>query len=127
MDIESIREYCLSLPMTSEDMAFGDEYLLFRVCGKIFACYGFVRDNYFVLKMDPDYAIDMRDRYPEIEPAWHWNKKYWSQLNFRGSLSSDFIKSLICHSYGEVVKKLPQRVKRLYPEIEDVGVQEREC
>ena len=117
MNIESIREYCLSLPMASEDMAFGDEYLLFRVCGKIFACYGFVREDYFVLKADPDYSIDLRDRYSEIEPAWHWNKKYWNQLRLSGDLKDDMIKSLIRNSYAEVVKKLPKRTKIEYPEI----------
>ena len=71
MDVETMREYCLSLPMTSEDMAFGEDYLLLRVCGKIFACYGFAREDYFVLKADPDRALDLRDRYPDIELAWH--------------------------------------------------------
>ncbi|WP_251620013.1 MmcQ/YjbR family DNA-binding protein [Odoribacter lunatus] len=120
MNIESLREYCLSLPMVSEDMAFGDEYLLFRVCDKIFACYGFVRQDYFVLKTDPDYALILRDRYSEIEPAWHWNKKYWSQVSLNGGLPDEFIKSLICHSYAEVVKKLPKRIKSQYPEISEV-------
>ncbi|MDE6173936.1 MAG: MmcQ/YjbR family DNA-binding protein, partial [Duncaniella sp.] len=49
-DIETIRQYCLSLPLTGEDMAFGEEHLLFRVCDKIFACYSFERDNYLSLK-----------------------------------------------------------------------------
>ena len=35
MDIETIREYCLGLPCTTEDSAFGEGYLLFRVCDKI--------------------------------------------------------------------------------------------
>ncbi len=117
MNIESIRDYCLSLPMTSEDMAFGDEYLLFRVCDKIFACYGFMREDYFVLKADPDQALDFRDRYPEIEPAWHWNKRYWNQVRLNGNLSDDFIKSLIRNSFAEVVKKLPKRIKAEHPEI----------
>ena len=117
MNIESIRDYCLSLPMTSEDMAFGDEYLLFRVCDKIFACYGFMREDYFVLKADPDQALDLRDRYPEIEPAWHWNKRYWNQVRLNGNLSDDFIKSLIRNSFAEVVKKLPKRIKVEHPEI----------
>ena len=117
MNIESIRDYCLSLPMTSEDMAFGDEYLLFRVCDKIFACYGFMREDYFVLKADPDQALDFRDRYPEIEPAWHWNKRYWNQVRLNGNLSDDFIKSLIRNSFAEVVKKLPKRIKVEHPEI----------
>lgn len=117
MNIETVRDFCLSLPMSSEDMAFGEACLLFRVCGKIFACYGLARPDYFVLKCDPDYALELRELYPEIEPAWHWNKKYWNQLQLSGMLKDDFIKSLILHSYSEVVKKLPKRIKSAYPEI----------
>ncbi|MDE7368632.1 MAG: MmcQ/YjbR family DNA-binding protein [Muribaculaceae bacterium] len=117
MNIENVREYCLSLPMTSEDLPFGPDVLIFRVCGKIFAAYSFTRDNYFVLKADPDYCIDLRDRYLEIEPAWHWNKKYWNQMSLSGSLPEEFLKSLIRHSYSEVVKKLPNRIKNENPEI----------
>ena len=117
MNIETVREYCLSLPLTSEDMPFGPDVLIFRVCDKIFACYSFAGDNYFALKADPDYCIDLRDRYPDLEPAWHWNKKYWNQMNLSGSLSDDLIKSLIRHSYSEVVKKFPNRIKKEHPEI----------
>lgn len=113
MDIEAIREYCLSLPCATEDMRFGKAYLCFAVFNKIFACYGFERDNYFVVKCDPDYAIDLRDRYPEITPAWHWNKKYWNQLDLRGSLPDEKIESLIRHSYAQVVAKLPKRLKAI--------------
>jgi len=117
MEIETIRNYCLSLPLTTEDTAFGEEYLLFRVCDKIFACYGFDREDYFVLKCDPDYALELRDRYPDIEPAWHWNKRYWNQVRLDGELSDDFIEALIRHSYGQVVAKLPLRIKNEHPEI----------
>ena len=122
MNIESIREYCLSLPLATEDMAFGEEHLLFRVCGKIFACIGFERPDYFVLKADAEYSIDLRDHHPEIQPAWHWNKKYWNQVSLIGALSEDFIKSLIRHSYSEVVKKLPKKVRNEYPEIGEVVI-----
>ena len=115
--IESIREYCLSLPLATEDMGLGEDYLLFRVCGKIFACYGFVREDYFVVKANPEYALELRDRYSEIQPAWHWNKKYWNQISLAGSLSSEFIKSLIRHSYSEVVGKLPKKIRSQYPEL----------
>ncbi|MBD5233083.1 MAG: MmcQ/YjbR family DNA-binding protein [Bacteroidales bacterium] len=115
--IEAIREYCLSLPLATEDMGLGEDYLLFRVCGKIFACYGFVREDYFVVKANPEYAMELRDRYSEIQPAWHWNKKYWNQISLAGSLSSEFIKSLIRHSYSEVVGKLPKKIRSQYPEL----------
>lgn len=117
MDIEQIRIYCLSLPHVTEDTGLGEEYLLFRVMNKIFACYGFERDNYFVLKCNPDYAVDLRDKHPEITSAWHWNKKYWNQIDLHGTLSDRMIKSLINHSYGEVVKKLPKRTVSEHPEL----------
>lgn len=120
MNIEEIRDYCLSLPMVTEDMPFGDDYLVLRVCGKIFACVGFERPDYFVLKCNPEYALDLRDRYAEIEPAWHWNKKYWNQLNLRGTLAADLVKSLVRHSYCEVVAKLTKKIRVEYPALLEV-------
>ncbi|MDE5837805.1 MAG: MmcQ/YjbR family DNA-binding protein [Paramuribaculum sp.] len=120
MNIETIREYCLSLPLVTEDMAFGEEHLLVRVCGKIFGCLDLVQGEFVTLKSDPDYAVELRDRYAEIIPAWHWNKKYWNQVSLEGSIPDDLIKSLIRHSYGEVVKKLPARIKKEFPQILDI-------
>ena len=117
MNIESIREYCLSLPMTSEDMAFGEDCLLLRVCGKIFACCMLTGADYLTVKCDAGYAVELREEHPEIEPAWHWNKKYWNQLRLDGALGDEFIKSLIRHSYAEVTSKLPRSIKTEHPEI----------
>lgn len=117
MNIEEIREYCLSLPMATEDMAFGEDHLLFRVCDKIFACLDLDDADQIALKADPDYAIELREHHPEIEPAWHWNKKYWNQIHLNGTLPDDFIHQLVRHSYAEVVAKLPKRTKTTYPEL----------
>jgi predicted DNA-binding protein (MmcQ/YjbR family) len=125
MNIESVREYCLSLPMTTEDMAFGDDYLLLRVCNKIFACFSLEREENLTLKCDPDYAIELRDRYSDIEPAWHWNKKYWNQLRLQSRLSDDLVKDLIRHSYSEAVKKLTKKVKTEHPEILEIKQEQR--
>lgn len=120
MNIEEIRDYSLSLPHTTEDMAFGEEYLLLRVCSKIFACIGLERPDYFVVKCASDYATELREHYTEITPSWHWNKKYWNQLSLRGSLSDALILSLIRHSYHEVVKKLPKATRNSFPEMLDI-------
>jgi predicted DNA-binding protein (MmcQ/YjbR family) len=37
------------------------------------------------------------------------NKKYWNQLNIFGSLSDSLIKTLVRHSYNEVIAKMSQR------------------
>lgn len=111
MDIETIREYCLSLPMTTEDMAFGDGYLLIRVCGRIFVCLGLERPDYLVMKCDPERAVELRERHPEIAPAWHWNKRHWNQISLRGRLPDSLVLSLIRHSYACVVAGLPRRLR----------------
>lgn len=117
MNIEEVREYCLSLPLVTEDMAFGEDHLLFRVCDKIFGCLSLHGDNNFVVKCQPDFALELRDEYSDILPAFHWNKKYWNQFQLDGSLEPEFIKSLIRNSYCEVVAKLPRRLKNEHPEI----------
>lgn len=111
MNIESTREYCLSLPQVTEDFPFDETTLVFRVGGKIFAMIDLEDTTWFVLKCEPDYALDLRERHPEIAPAWHMNKKHWNQINLFGTLPDSLIQSLVRHSYNEVVKKMPKRVR----------------
>lgn len=111
MDIETVRDYCLSLPLVTEDFPFDETTLVFRIGGKIFAMMDLERTEWFVLKCAPEYAIELRERYPEIAPAWHMNKTHWNQLNLFGSLPDELVCSLICHSYNEVVKKIPKSVR----------------
>ena len=111
MNIESVREYCLSLPLATEDFPFDETTLAFRIGGRIFAMLDLERTEWFVLKCQPDYAIELRDRHPEITGAWHMNKKHWNQLLLEGNLTDDLVKSLIRHSYNEVVKKIPRRTR----------------
>lgn len=122
MELETVREYCLSLPMTTEDMAFGDDILLFRVCGKIYAAVAIDGNDRFVIKCDEAFALELQEHYPEIEPAHHWNKKYWIQFPLRSGIKSDFIKTLIRHTYVQVVGKLTKKMKSEYPEILTVKV-----
>ena len=74
----------------------------------------------FVAKCDPDYAIELRDAHPEIEGAYHWNKKYWNQVSNLANQRSEFVKSLIRHSYAQVVKKLTKAQKNEFPEILEI-------
>lgn len=121
MNIEDIREFCLSLPMVTEDMAFGEDHLLFRVCDKIFACMSLDSDGKcLALKCDPEYALELRARYADITGAFHWNKKYWNQLRLDGDVPPETIVGLIRHSYSEVVRKIPKKTRERYPEISGI-------
>lgn len=111
MNIESVREYCLSLPHATEDFPFDETTLAFRIGGRIFAMIDLERTEWFVLKCNPDMAIELREKYAEIAPAWHMNKRHWNQLNLYGYLSDQLICSLINHSYELVKQKLPKAIR----------------
>lgn len=39
MNVEEVREYCLSLPDTEEAMPYGEDWVVFRIGGKIYLQY----------------------------------------------------------------------------------------
>ncbi len=117
MNIETIRDYCLSLPGVTEDCAFGPENILFRICNKIFACIDTERPYLVVLKCHPDKAIELRDAYNGIAPAWHWNKRHWNDVRLDADVESKVIIQLIDHSYAEVVHTLPKKTLYNFPDL----------
>ena len=71
------------------------------------------------LKCDPDYALELRDHYPGVEGAYHFNKKYWNQVSLKGDIDDKMILHLIDHSYEEVIKKFTRKLKQEYNELPD--------
>jgi predicted DNA-binding protein (MmcQ/YjbR family) len=112
MDIEQFRVYCLAKPGSSEDFPFDEVTLCLRVMGKIFAITGLDNEAFKVaLKCDPDYAIELREQYPDVQPGWHMNKKHWNTVTFDGDLDGKTLRHLIDHSYEQVVKSLKKAEK----------------
>ncbi|MBK8506616.1 MAG: MmcQ/YjbR family DNA-binding protein [Saprospiraceae bacterium] len=104
MSIEELRTYCLKKAGVTEDMPFGESTLVFRIGGKIFLLTN--RDSETVavnLKCDPDIALNLRDRHPEVKPGYHMNKKHWNTVDCKGTLSKSMIFEMIDHSYDLVV------------------------
>lgn len=110
MDIETVREYCLSKRATTEEFPFDDTTLVFKVAGKMFACMPLEKANMLILKCDAEYALELREEFSAIEPAWHFNKKYWNQLRI-SELEEGLLKRLIDHSYDEVIRKMPRKLR----------------
>ncbi len=105
MDVVSFREFCLSLPEVEECLPFDEVTLVFKVAGKMFAVVGLDNPIGFVVKCDPDRAIELRDRYPQVKAAFHFNKRHWNSIRFEGQLSERELEREIRHSYMQVVKK----------------------
>ncbi|MBQ8364460.1 MAG: MmcQ/YjbR family DNA-binding protein [Bacteroidaceae bacterium] len=113
MNIEDARIYCLSKPGATEDFPFDETTLAFRVENKIFAIVDLENTAWFCVKCDADRALVLRDRYPQITPAWHMNKRYWNQLDIE-HLSDAMFYELVDQSYCEVIKKLPKKIREKY-------------
>jgi predicted DNA-binding protein (MmcQ/YjbR family) len=108
MNIELIREYCLSKPLVTESFPFGDDTLVFKVLGKMFVLMNLDGELSVNLKCDPEKAIQLREEYSAVLPGYHMNKRYWNTVMIDGSVSLTIIKEWIDHSYEEVVKSLPK-------------------
>lgn len=116
MNIEQLREYCLSKRETTEDFPFDEETLVFKVLGKMFALVSLKRweqgEAAINLKCDPDYAEELRAEYSSIRPGFHMSKKHWNTLYIHeGKLQVQFIIQLIDHSYDMVVKGMTKKMK----------------
>ena len=116
MDVGSFREYCLGKVAVTEGTPFGEDVLVFKVSGKMFALASLDEiPTTANLKCDPDLALDLRDRYEQVRPGYHMNKKHWNTLEIDSGISDSELRKMIDHSYQLVVRSLPkaQRAKFL--------------
>lgn len=117
MNIEELREYCLSLKGANEEFPFDETTLVFKVAGKIFCLTGLELPLSVNLKNIPERNVELREEFPAIKPGYHMNKKHWNTVEIDGSISDDMIKNLIDDSYDLVVMsfshKKQQEIKNL--------------
>ena len=112
MNIESFREYCLKKPGTMETTPFGPDDIVFKVEGKMFAIAALMEVPPRVnLKCDPDLALELRDRYEQVTPGYHMNKKHWNTVEIESGIPAAELRKMIDHSYELVVKSLPRKAR----------------
>ena len=109
MNIEEFRQYCLSKKGVTEEFPFGEDTLVYKVMGKMFALTDLVDALSVNLKCDPEKAIVLREEYPSVLPGYHMNKQHWNTVLIDGSISDNLIKEWIDHSYDLVVKSLTKK------------------
>ncbi|MBC8344026.1 MAG: MmcQ/YjbR family DNA-binding protein [Bacteroidetes bacterium] len=112
MNIETIRDYCISKKAATEGFPFDEVTLVFKVMGKMFALTKLEGDLILNLKCDPEMALELRASNPEtVLPGWHMNKKNWNTIHIDNSIDKEFVFKWIDHSYDEVVNNLPRKLK----------------
>ncbi len=130
MDIIDLREYLLSLPLVEECQPFGDDAVVYKVGGRMFACCVLEHAERIAVKCNPDRAIVLRDEYlSAITPAWHFNKKHWNDLYFE-QLPSEIVKREIRHSYLTVIREnvTPKALRNeLLAIVQEAGIEDAQA
>jgi predicted DNA-binding protein (MmcQ/YjbR family) len=109
MQLDFIRDFCLSLPFVTEDLPFDEVTLVFKVKGKLFLLVDIPTCESINLKCDPEQAIVLREKYDAVQPGYHMNKKHWNTVLLNGSIPFSLLKDWIKESYDLVVKGLPKK------------------
>ncbi len=112
MNVEELREYCLSMKGATECFPFDDVTLVLKVQGKMFALIPLSGTKTSItLKCDPERAITLREEYEAVVPAYHFNKKHWNTVYIDNRLTRELICECITHSYQLVVTGLPVKLR----------------
>ena len=110
MNIEEIREYCLSFPGATEDIKWGAD-LTFCVGQKMFAVTGMESTaDGISMKSTPEKFAELTER-PGIRPAHYVARYHWVTVENLDAVTTDELKNLIKHSYRLVFDKLQKKPK----------------
>lgn len=109
MNVEEIREYCLTKKGVTESFPFDATTLVFKVI-KMFCLLG-LDDMRVSLKNGPEKNVEFRAHYPAIIPGYHLNKQHWNTIELDGSVPGQLIKEMIDESYNLIVKSLTKKQK----------------
>ncbi|HMS32424.1 MAG TPA: MmcQ/YjbR family DNA-binding protein [Candidatus Saccharibacteria bacterium] len=104
---EEIEKYLLSLPSVQKTYPFGENPAVYKYFvspedeGKMIAL--IAKENVepvnLSLKCDPNLSLNLREKYDEVMPGYHLNKKHWNTIVCGGQLSLAEVQDLILHSY----------------------------
>ncbi len=106
MNVDSIREYCLSFPNSKENLQWGDN-LCFKVGGKIFVILG-LDELRVCFKSAPDVFAELVER-EDIRPAPYVGRYKWVMLARLDAVSDNEFREFVRQSYEMVSTKIPKK------------------
>ena len=111
MEVESVREYCLSFPHVTENMQWGND-LVFKIAGKMFTVISLeeVLAHCMSFKCTPEKFAELTER-NGIVPAPYVARYHWVALETFDAIKDKELKALVRNSYDMVRARLPQRVQ----------------
>ena len=110
MELSELKTYLQSKLAVTEELPFGPEALVYKVCGKMYALVAWQEVPLKItLKVDPAQADLQRAMFTTIKPGYHMNKQHWNTIELSGELSDAQLTGLIDDSYQRVVSKLTKK------------------
>ena len=117
MNIEELREYCISKPAVTESFPFDESTLVFKVAGKMFLLTDLVDAFSMNVKNTPEKVIELKEQYSSVLPGYHMNKIHWITVLIDGSISDSLIRQWIDESYDLIKSGFSRKEKALFAEM----------
>lgn len=111
MNIEELRDLCLSLPATEEKFPFDEKTLVFYVGGKMYCLIDTETPDTMNLKGNPERNIELRELYESVRPGWHMNKNHWNTVDLDGDVDDRMLIELVKTSYELVFAGLKKSIR----------------
>lgn len=113
MNIEEVRNYCLSLPFATERCPFGPDTLAMEIGGRMFCLLTLDGEwDFYNIKVNPEYSVELRDKYSGIRPGYHMNKRHWVSVCFHGDVPDRIQEGLLYHAYCQTARKLTKKMQK---------------
>jgi predicted DNA-binding protein (MmcQ/YjbR family) len=107
MNIDWVREFCLSLPHTTEKLQWEDA-LVFKVGGKMYTVVSLEPDETWIsFKCSAEEFAALIER-PGVVPAPYLARAQWVALETEDALSRDQIRRLLAAAHSLIFAKLPK-------------------
>jgi predicted DNA-binding protein (MmcQ/YjbR family) len=110
MQIERLREFCLALPATTEDVKWGHD-LCFSVGAKMYAVTGIDGPFTASFKVAPEEFNELTVR-PGIVPAPYMARNFWVLVEQAEQLSEAEWEKYLRQSYELVKSKLTKKLQK---------------
>ncbi len=117
MNIEDIRDYCLSMDDVTEKTPFGkfarryDSILVFYVLDHMFCFVDMDDFTSVTVKSTPDEVDEISMNHSSVSDPLNQSLRHWMQLNLNGDVSDSEIYSLVRRAY-DIVKAKYQKKKK---------------
>ncbi|MBK8848075.1 MAG: MmcQ/YjbR family DNA-binding protein [Bacteroidetes bacterium] len=112
LHIENIRIHCIKKRGVTEEFPFDQDTLVFKVLGKMFCLTSISEPSSINIKCEPEYAIELREKYEGVQPGYHMSKKHWNTIDLNSGIPDKLILQWIDDSYSLVVSSLPLKTQR---------------